>query len=492
MKYPNIIFYRSVKYKYIDKFIIEFQDQFDCTFYISGNEKYLNNMFNCKYQLLITFGDDKAEYDISKYLPKRFEKQWIHYTMFPEIEVFNSQINNIYIENVIGNRSEFRTEFSVFSSCFNSYDKILRAFNSMKTQTFLDWEWVIIDDSPDDKHFEFLKENLLSDARIRLYKRSSNSGSIGNVKNEAVSLCRGKYLLELDHDDEIVPELLQNAYQLFNNDSSIGFIYSDFINVYENGENFEYPGNICMGYGSYYMQKYNDVWRYVYNTPNINNITLSLLLSCPNHARIWRRDVLNKLNNFSEYLYVCDDYEIILKTVLHCKIVKLKKMGYIQYINNNGNNFSNIRNTEINRIGPNYISPLFFEKYKINEFMKDNNAYESNTYLCDHTPIWKRKDYAQKYINGISNIDYDKQYCIIGMETLYSKKEYIDDLYQNTKNDFIVLDSSINIDELSNNLDNAGFDRMKCYSLMNCSQEELINFFNLTYVSCNNTEIIFG
>ena len=47
-----------------------------------------------------------------------------------------------------------------------------------------------MDDTDEDKHFAFLKEKCLSDNRI-----------IGNVKNEAISLCRGKYVLEMDHDD---------------------------------------------------------------------------------------------------------------------------------------------------------------------------------------------------------------------------------------------------------------------------------------------------
>lgn len=79
----------------------------------------------------------------------------------------------------------------------------------------MNWEWIILDDSPDDDHFEFLRENLSRDCRIRLYRRSENSGSIGNVKNEAVALCRGKYVLEMDHDDEILPTVLEDATIVF-------------------------------------------------------------------------------------------------------------------------------------------------------------------------------------------------------------------------------------------------------------------------------------
>ena len=63
--------------------------------------------------------------------------------------------------------------------------------------------------------------------------------SIGNV-NEAVSLCRGKYVLELDHDDIIVPDLLKDATNVFESDNEIGFVFSDFANVYEDGRNFNY------------------------------------------------------------------------------------------------------------------------------------------------------------------------------------------------------------------------------------------------------------
>ena len=74
----------------------------------------------------------------------------------------------------------------------------------------------------------------MNDKQIRLYKRACNSGNIGNVKNEAISLCRGKYVLEMDHDDEILPDCLYDANQVFDNDSTIGFVYMDFINIYEN------------------------------------------------------------------------------------------------------------------------------------------------------------------------------------------------------------------------------------------------------------------
>ena len=185
---------------------------------------------------------------------------------------------------------------------------------------------MILDDSPEDEHFNFLKNISKKDKRIRLFKKDFNSGNIGNVKNEAVSLCRGKYVLELDHDDEILQDVLKDSYDEFEKDNNVGFIYMDFTNIYENGRNFKYGDVICKGYGSYYCQKHDNKWRYVYNTPNINNITLSHLTCCPNHPRIWRRSILMDIGNYSEYLPICDDYEILLRTAISTKMVKIAKI----------------------------------------------------------------------------------------------------------------------------------------------------------------------
>jgi len=491
MKYPIVLFYRFEKFNWIDHYLLEFQDKFLFTICISGERKHINNLFNySKYNLLITFGEDDYFNEISTILPQKIiNKKWIHYDKLPSFDILNDEINKKYIENVIDKRENNRPLFSVFTSTFNSYEKILRPYNSLLNQTFFDWEWIIIDDSNNDDNFIFLKEKI-TDLRVRIYRRAENSGCIGNVKNEAVSLCRGKYILELDHDDEIIDELLENSKNVFEKDSEIGFIYMDFINIHENGNNFKFEGILCKGYGSYYMQKYNGKWVCVYITPNVNNITLSYLICCPNHPRIWKRDVLMQLENYSEQLPICDDYELVLRTSMYTKIAKIHKMGYIQYINDNENNFSFIRNNEINRIGPQYISPLFYNKYNVHEKMKQLDAFENPIYIENHSDIWKRNNYEHKYCNLLLNIDYDKQYCIIGLESLIQNIEKIKELYINKRNDFILLDNKLPNHILCEKLDFFDFEKIKCFSLINNTVEEMTKFFHLMYLSCEHYEII--
>ena len=488
-KYPYIIFFRYNKYSDIDSFIESNRDAFMCTIHITSSVNDLNKLFNPNYHLLITYGDTEKEYhsDILLNSVGRFGNRWIHKTheSIKNIEEFNRNVNYCYIHNVISKRHLQRPKFSIFTTCYNTWEKFDRVYNSLLSQKLKDWEWVILDDTPQNKtknHFDFLKEKCKNENRIRLYCRSENSGNIGNVKNEAVSLCRGKYLLELDHDDEILPDCLLDATEVFEKNDDVGFIYMDFTNIYENGDNFKYSDFMCKGYGGYYCQKYNDKWVNVYITPNINNITLSALVCCPNHPRIWRRSVLQELENYSEILPICDDYEILLKTAINTKIVKINKLGYIQYMNDNNNNFSLIRNSEINRIGPHHIFPQFYDMYNVNEKMKKLSAHEDEHYINNHSQIWKRENYTHNYCNKLINLDYDKQYCIINENIEHPD---LIELYKNPRNDFIFLSNKLSHDEIFAKLDEKGFDRMKCYSMLDTSEKELEKYFKFLYANSN-------
>ena len=493
MKYPYIIFYRDDNLSDIDKFFISNNDKLECSIFFTNNKNDLNKLYDSSYQILVTYGANEGEINanVNTIISNRMRNRWIHFKDITSIEVFNSSVNNCLIHNCGYQREDVRPIFSVFTPAYNSYEKIIRAYDSLKNQTLKDWEFIVIDDSPDDKHFDFLRKLMINDSRVRLYRKAENNGNIGNLKNEAVSLCRGKYVLEFDHDDEIMPFVLEESANYFDKNADVGFIYMDCAILYEDGTNHYYGDFISKGYGGYYCQKYKNKWINVYVTPNINNITLSHLVCCPNHPRIWRKSVLVDAGNYCEFLPICDDYEILLRTAVTTKIAKIHKFGYIQYMNNDGNNFSLIRNKEINRIGPQFISPMFYEKLKINEYMKTLNAHEDETYIYNHSKIWKRGDsYKHKYCNAVVNTDYTKQYCIIGFDSLLSNIEKIKLHYNNGKNDFFIIDNKCSVGHLQFLLDIYGFDRFKCFSLIDETPEVLVKYFMLLYKSCEDYEII--
>ena len=127
---------------------------------------------------------------------------------------------------------------------------------------------------------------------------------------------------------------------------------------------------------------------------------------------------------------------------------------------------------------------MFYTKYAVHDKMKQLDAYEDETYITHHSSIWRRgPEYEHKKMNQRINLNYDKQYCIIN-ESIHNV-ELLTRLYENGRNDFLFLSNQLTHQELQNILDNYGFHRMKCYSLMDCLVEELIRYFKMIYMNDN-------
>lgn len=496
-KYPHVCVYRHDTYADTDVYF-QSRDQFECEITLVKTAEDLKTLWNPNYPILVTYGKSKEDYraELEAILPPRFFQQWIHYTTYPPPSEFSKQVNTLFLNICIGPREHSRPVFSAFTTCYKSYEKIMRPYTTLKDQTLKDWEWILLDDTPGDEHFKFLTETFKDDPRIRLYKRATNSGNIGNVKNEAIGLCRGAYVLELDHDDEIDSHLFQRASEAFERFPEAGFAYTDFIAVYEDGKNQFYGDFAGLGYAGYYMQKYKDVWRYVYVTPQVNNITLSHLVSLPNHARMWRRDVLASLGSYSEYLPINDDQEILMRTCMGTGMIKIPMIGYTQYHNDGGNNFSYIRNREINRLGPQYLVPQFYDKYNVQAVMKERGAYDDERFMAYRQQVWKRTDFVPAWYNQVYLPETDCQYGIIGRKAFLQNLEQIKEIAANPRNQVYVLDNGGDSHEYRADfcalLESHGLSgsHIRCYSLKDTSENELIRYFNTIYKVCEEAEVI--
>ena len=112
---------------------------------------------------------------------------------------------------------EANYKFTVFTSCFNSEPFINRLYESLKAQSFLQFEWLIVDDCSEDSTREILK-NIEKEAPfdVRIFYNESNQ-MIASCCNFAVSNARGQFFLFLDHDDELVPNALERFDQVWQN-----------------------------------------------------------------------------------------------------------------------------------------------------------------------------------------------------------------------------------------------------------------------------------
>jgi glycosyltransferase involved in cell wall biosynthesis len=102
--------------------------------------------------------------------------------------------------------------FSVILPTFNRAHLIARAIESVRRQTFADWELIIIDDGSRDETFALVRDLILSDERMQ-YHFSQNRG-LPRSRNLGCSMAGGKYYTFLDSDDEYHRDHLQLRYDM--------------------------------------------------------------------------------------------------------------------------------------------------------------------------------------------------------------------------------------------------------------------------------------
>ena len=99
---------------------------------------------------------------------------------------------------------------SVVMPTYNTEVPILReAVESILSQTFRDFEFIIIDDGSDNDSPEYLKS--LEDQRVRLIQNPENMG-ITKSLNIGFKEAKGKYIARMDSDDIAVPVRLERQF----------------------------------------------------------------------------------------------------------------------------------------------------------------------------------------------------------------------------------------------------------------------------------------
>jgi len=102
---------------------------------------------------------------------------------------------------------ETKIKFTIFTGFYNYLDDLEKVYESIKNQTYTNWEWLVCDDfSEDPIVLETLKNLEKNDSRIRvIYPKWKNH----YYWNLPVSESSGEFILVQDSDDIMYPKLLE-------------------------------------------------------------------------------------------------------------------------------------------------------------------------------------------------------------------------------------------------------------------------------------------
>lgn len=119
--------------------------------------------------------------------------------------------------------------FSVIVPIYNIEKYIIRCIESVLSQSFSDYELILVDDGSPDNCPRICDEYLKKDSRIRVIHKEN--GGLVSARQAGIKIAKGDYIINLDGDDALLPGALENAYKIISetNADIVSFSYKPCI-----------------------------------------------------------------------------------------------------------------------------------------------------------------------------------------------------------------------------------------------------------------------
>ncbi len=189
---------------------------------------------------------------------------------------------------------------SVIIPTFNRAHLIGKAVKSALSQTYQDFEIIVIDDGSTDNTEETVKS--FNNFKIRYISHSNNRG-ISAARNTGIRASRGEYIALLDSDDEWLPEKLDKQVDVLQNESSeVGVVCSWSYNIDEKGNYIS---------KRYLPKKDGYIYEDLLSTDPISVPTVLIRKECFNRVGLFD-DLLNAQEDWDMWIRIAKYYRFAL------------------------------------------------------------------------------------------------------------------------------------------------------------------------------------
>jgi glycosyltransferase involved in cell wall biosynthesis len=284
-----------------------------------------------------------------------------------------------------------KVRVSVIMPTYNSALYILRALESVFSQTYQDWEIIVVDDGSTDNTSQVLAPYL----DLIQYIYQDNQGA-AIARNHACKLAQGEFLAFLDADDFFLPEKLEKQIACFDADPTLDMVQTGWVIVGKNDE------------GIYGVKPWEE-------TPKLDLETFVLYKSVRPSAMMLRREWWERLGGFDHRFPPTEDLDFVLRLALKgCKSVWLKEIltCYRQHDSNLMSSGSKLmKNTEI-------LMEQFFARPDLPQHIRDLKRAER--YKCFVWIAWRmyRDGYLPEMVESLEkSLHYTR---LTGTETVFN------------------------------------------------------------------------
>jgi glycosyltransferase involved in cell wall biosynthesis len=198
--------------------------------------------------------------------------------------------------------TNIKPQVSIQMCTFNRAHYIPQSIESVLTQTFTNWELLILDDASTDNTKDVVSK-YLNDPRIKYIKNEDNLG-IARNRNKGLDLSIGEYIAVLDSDDYWIDNTkLEKQIKFLENNPEYTLVGTNIIIIDETGKE---------------LNKTNFKNSYL----DIKNVLL-LQNQIAQSTVLYRKNSVLELGGYSDKYMVCDDYDLWLNIAGKFKIRNL-------------------------------------------------------------------------------------------------------------------------------------------------------------------------
>lgn len=179
-------------------------------------------------------------------------------------------------------------QVSILLPTFNRASTLRRALDSVRAQSFTDWELIVADDGSTDDTFSTFQAWAAERPDRAIFLSSPINSGVSSARNRAARAARAPWLAFLDSDDEWLPQKLARQVN-----SKSMLVHAEELWI-RNG----LPVPVAK--------------RYAKSGGRVFQRCVDLCFISPS-ATLIRRDLFNELGGFREDFPVCEDYDLWLK-----------------------------------------------------------------------------------------------------------------------------------------------------------------------------------
>ncbi|MBU7008191.1 glycosyltransferase family 2 protein [Phosphitispora fastidiosa] len=191
---------------------------------------------------------------------------------------------------------------SIVLPTYNGERYLAQSIESCLSQTYLNWELIIVDDASTDNTPNIILRYVNSDTRI-FYKKHNTNRKLPAALNTGFKTARGTYLTWTSDDNCYCREAIATMVEYLECNPNTDMVYADYNIIDDRSNMLEY---VRVGMPE-------DLWK----------------ANCVGACFLYKRIIYDKLGGYAEELFLAEDYDYWLRASIAFKLEPLHQLLYL-------------------------------------------------------------------------------------------------------------------------------------------------------------------